>query len=452
MVEQTSKGNLSGESTKRSKGTRVVIVGAGVGGFSCGLELKGLKARCTILEKEKTVGGRARSFTESGYVFDQGLHFVVGGYKSLIPVLERSGVKMTTVGEGAVWLKDGKRHFMGADFSKFTLLPKPDRAKLAKAFGTNIQRKPEEFMELDKMTFGEYAEENIPENILADFYDPLIRTSTFMTPDEISAGQYLYSEQQRMIYEDGFKAMYPERGGLGSIPYTLMLQARNFGVEPKVGCNVKQILIEDGAVLGVEFDQDGTDVHMEADAVVVSTPIDLLPNLVDMSKLPKDFNSGVSKFSYRPSTVTYFGLSSRVLDFNVGAFIPGKKVNITAEAKRVSGVLAPIGESLLTATSIDKDLLQMSNEEAAEVVLDEIEESVPNLKEKVTWKKSWKIWRSLLAQPPGILTDRFKTNRTGIKGLYVVGAFANCGMFYASMEAASKSGIACAQEMIEDLR
>jgi protoporphyrinogen oxidase len=455
MVEQTSKGNLSGDSAKRSRGTRVVIVGAGVGGFSCGLELKGLKARCTILEKEKTVGGRARSFTESGYVFDQGLHFVVGGYKSLIPVLERSGVKMTTVGEGAVYLKGGKQHIMGSsasDLKKFELLPAADRTKLSKAFESNVQRTPEQFMELDKMTFGEYAEENISENILADFYDPLIRTTTFMTPDEVSAGQYLYGEQQRMIYEGGFRAMYPERGGLGSIPYTLMLQARNFGVEPKVGCTVKQIVIEDEAVRGVEFEQDGTDVQMDADAVVVSTPIDLLPNLVDMSKLPKDFGSAVSKFSYRPSTVTYFGLSSRVLDFNVGAFIPGKKVNIAAEAKRVSGVLAPIGESLLTATSIDKDLLQMSNEEAADVVLDELDELMPKLKEKVTWKKSWKIWRSLLAQPPGILTNRFQTNRTGIKGLYVVGAFANCGLFYASMEAASKSGIACAQEMIEDLR
>ena len=67
--------------SESKKGTKVVIVGAGIAGFSCGLELKGLKSRCRILEKEKTVGGRARSFTESGYVFDQGLHFVVGGYK-----------------------------------------------------------------------------------------------------------------------------------------------------------------------------------------------------------------------------------------------------------------------------------------------------------------------------------------------------------------------------------
>lgn len=455
MKEQTRNESASRATDKGQMGTRVVIVGAGIAGFSCSLELKGLKARCTILEKEATVGGRARSFTESGYVFDQGLHFVVGGYKSLIPILERSGVKMTTVGEGAVWLKDGKRHFMGVsatDLAKFGLLPVADRARVVRAFQSNIKRKPEEFMELDRMTFGEYAEDKLPETILKDFYDPLIRSSTFMTPDEVSAGQYLYAEQQRMTYEGGFKAMYPERGGLGSIPYTLMLQARNFGVEPRVGCNVKQIVIEDGAVRGVEFEQEGRDYHVDADAVVVSTPIDLLPSLIDIGKLPKDFSSAVSKFSYRPSTVTYFGLSSRVLDFNVGAFIPGKKVNIAAEAKRVSGVLAPIGESLLTATSIDKELLQMSNDEAAEVVLDEIDELMPTLKEKVTWKKSWKIWRSILAQPPGILHDRFKTNRTGIDGLYVAGSFANCGMFSASMEAASRSGIACAQEMIEDLR
>lgn len=436
------------------KGTKVVIVGAGIAGFSCALELKGLKARCTILEKEKTVGGRARSFTESGYVFDQGLHFFVGGFKSLIPILERSGVRMTTVGEGAVWLKGGERHIVrksAVDLAKFGLLPVADRARLGLQVQENMNRPDEDFLELDKMTFAEYAEGKIPENIVKDFYDPLIRTVTFMTPEEVSAGQYLFSEKLRFAYEDGFKAMYPERGGLGSVPYTLMLQARNFAVEPKVSCTVKQIIIEDGKVQGVDFEQDGKDQHVDADAVVVTTPADLLPNLVNMSKLPSDFAGAIGKFNYAPSTVAYFGLSSRVLDFNVGAFVPGRKINIVAEAKRVSGVLAPIGESLLTVTSIDKELLKMSDEEATEVVLDELKELIPGVEQKVTWKKSWKIWRSVLSQPPGIMENRLKTNRTGVEGLYVAGSHANCGMYYASMEAASRSGIACAGEMIEDL-
>ncbi|MFX0045179.1 MAG: FAD-dependent oxidoreductase, partial [Candidatus Hermodarchaeota archaeon] len=125
------------------KGTKVVVVGAGIAGFSCALELKGLKARCTILEKEKTVGGRARSFTESGYVFDQGLHFFVGGFKSLIPILERSGIRMTTVGEGAVWLKGGERHIVrksAVDLAKFGLLPVADRARLGLQVQENINR------------------------------------------------------------------------------------------------------------------------------------------------------------------------------------------------------------------------------------------------------------------------------------------------------------------------
>ncbi|MHA2377144.1 MAG: FAD-dependent oxidoreductase, partial [Candidatus Thorarchaeota archaeon] len=246
-------------SKEKRKG--VVVVGGGIAGFSCALELKGLKARSTILEKEKTVGGRARSFTESGYVFDQGLHFFVGGFKSLIPILERSGVRMTTVGEGAVWLKGGERYIVrksAMDLAKFGLLQLADRASLGRLVQENIGRKEEEFKELDKMTFTQYAEEKgIPQNIVDDFYDPLIRTVTFMKPDEVSAGQYLYSEHLRFAYEDGFSAMYPERGGLGSVAYTLMLQARNFGVEPQVGCTVKRVIIEDGRVVGVDFDQNG---------------------------------------------------------------------------------------------------------------------------------------------------------------------------------------------------
>ncbi|MHA2066295.1 MAG: FAD-dependent oxidoreductase, partial [Candidatus Thorarchaeota archaeon] len=231
-----------------------------------------------------------------------------------------------------------------------------------------------------------------------------------------------------------------------------MLQARNFGVEPQVGCTVKRVIIEDGRVVGVDFDQNGDSKHLDADAVVLTTPIDLLPNFVNMGDLPSDFSGAVSKFKYCPSTVAYFGLSSRVLDFNVGAFVPGRKINMVAEAKRVSGVLAPIGESLLTVTGIDEELLKMSDEEATEVILDELEDLIPGVKSKVTWKKSWKIWRSVLHQPPGIIEDRLETNRTGVEGLYVAGSHANCGMYYASMEAASRSGIACANEMIDDMK
>jgi len=440
----------------REKGTRVVIVGGGVSGFSCALELKGLKARCTVLEKEKTVGGRARSFTESGYIFDQGLHFFVGGFKSLIPILERSGVRMTTVGEGAVWLKDGDRHIIrksATDLTKFGLLPVADRAKLGFLVQENKKRSKEDFKELDKMTFSEYAEDkNIPETIQNEFYDPLIRTVTFMEPSEVSAGQYLYSEHLRFAYEDGFIAMYPESGGLGSVAHTLMLQARNFGVEPQVNCAVKQVIIDDGKVVGVDYEQDGERKHLDTDAVVLTTPIDILPNLVKMSDLPKDFAKKAAKFEYAPSTVAYIGLKSRVLAFNVGAFIPGKKINIVAEAKRVSGVLAPIGESLLTVTGIDKELLKMSDEEATAAIVEELELLIPGVKKKITWMKSWKIWKSVLKQPPGIMDDRLTTNRTGVEGLYVAGPHANCGIYYDCMEAASKSGIACAGEMIEDLK
>ena len=55
-------------------GKRVVIVGAGIAGLSAGLRLAEAGIRVTVVEKEGTVGGLARSFTYGDYVFDVGPH------------------------------------------------------------------------------------------------------------------------------------------------------------------------------------------------------------------------------------------------------------------------------------------------------------------------------------------------------------------------------------------
>ena len=54
-----------------SKG-KVVVIGSGFAGFSAAICLadKGFKVK--ILEKNTSIGGRARQFTESGFTFDMG--------------------------------------------------------------------------------------------------------------------------------------------------------------------------------------------------------------------------------------------------------------------------------------------------------------------------------------------------------------------------------------------
>ena len=52
--------------------TRVIVIGSGFSGLSAASNLAARGYSVTLLEKNKTIGGRARSFSEKGYTFDMG--------------------------------------------------------------------------------------------------------------------------------------------------------------------------------------------------------------------------------------------------------------------------------------------------------------------------------------------------------------------------------------------
>ena len=50
----------------------VVVIGSGFAGFSAAISLADKGYKVKILEKNPSIGGRARQFTESGFTFDMG--------------------------------------------------------------------------------------------------------------------------------------------------------------------------------------------------------------------------------------------------------------------------------------------------------------------------------------------------------------------------------------------
>ncbi|MEW6369234.1 MAG: FAD-dependent oxidoreductase [Acidobacteriota bacterium] len=63
--------------------SRTVIIGAGVAGLSCAIELLSAGRRVTVIERAAEPGGRARSFLwrEAGVEVDTGAHLVLGCYE-----------------------------------------------------------------------------------------------------------------------------------------------------------------------------------------------------------------------------------------------------------------------------------------------------------------------------------------------------------------------------------
>ena len=73
----------------------VVIVGGGLAGLACAVSLGDAGLRVTLVEREKRLGGRARSWTDSvsGDTIDLGPHVLHSEYANMLAFLERLGTR-----------------------------------------------------------------------------------------------------------------------------------------------------------------------------------------------------------------------------------------------------------------------------------------------------------------------------------------------------------------------
>ena len=75
----------------------VIIVGAGVAGLSCALELSLKNKKVLILEAHEYVGGRTSSFYENGMHIESGFHRFIGYYEALPSLLKKSGTDINNI-------------------------------------------------------------------------------------------------------------------------------------------------------------------------------------------------------------------------------------------------------------------------------------------------------------------------------------------------------------------
>lgn len=88
----------------------VVIVGAGLAGLACALRLQEAGVDFTLVEAADRVGGRVRTDSERGYLFDRGFQVFLTSYPEARRLLDYDALELRYFESGATVFCDGEFH------------------------------------------------------------------------------------------------------------------------------------------------------------------------------------------------------------------------------------------------------------------------------------------------------------------------------------------------------
>ena len=88
--------------------TQVVILGAGMAGLTCALELERRGVDYRLLEASEQVGGRVATDECEGFLLDRGFQVLLSGYPELRRILNYQTLKLRPIRTGAVIRQDGR--------------------------------------------------------------------------------------------------------------------------------------------------------------------------------------------------------------------------------------------------------------------------------------------------------------------------------------------------------
>jgi zeta-carotene desaturase len=472
---------------------RVAIVGAGLAGMSCAMDLADAGHEVEIFESRPFVGGKVGSWVDAdGNHIEMGLHVFFGCYYNLFELMRKVGaidnllLKEHThifINEGG---KTGELDFrfpIGAPFhglkAFFTTsqLSAVDKIANSLALGTSpivrglidFEGAMTQIRDLDKISFADWFRQHGGNNgSLKKMWNPIAYALGFIDTENISARcmltifQFFAAKTEasvlRMLAGSPHERLHK--------PITDYLEAR--GVKIHIRRRIKEVLYTEGEntqVTGLSIGDGETEEKITADVYVAACDIPGIQRLLPQAWRKWSEFDNIYKLDAVPVATVQLRFDGWVTELND----PAKRQQLK-EAAGIDNLLytadadfscfsdlalsSPTdyyreGEgSLMQLVLTPGDpFIKKSNEEIANHVLAQVQKLFPSARElKMTWYSVVKLAQSLYREAPGMDVYR-PSQATPIDNFFLAGSYTQQD-YIDSMEGATISGRSAAKAIL----
>lgn len=313
----------------------VIIIGGGLSGLCCGLELMGKGVDFIILEASDDVGGRVRTDIVDGFQLDRGLQVLLTAYPEAQRVLNYDDLKLKPFYPGAMINIDGRfhkvadpfRHPLDAASGAFSPIGTlGDKLRIASLRYSVSSGKLEELFSRPEMPIRErLLKYGFGPRIIENFFRPFI--SGVLFDPELEVSSRVFEFVFRMFFA-GATAL-PEKG-MGEIPRQIASRIPKGSIR----LNSRVSSISENAVTLESGEK------LDSRAIVVATEEPETARLV----------GGPAPKGFRSSTCIHYAADTPPFDEPILVMNGSRKglVNNLIVPTNLHASYAPAGKSLIT--------------------------------------------------------------------------------------------------------
>ena len=425
----------------------VLIVGAGIAGLTCALELHRARVPVQLLEAGPEVGGRVRSTVVDGFVLDHGFQVLFTAYPSLRRMLDLPALRPRRFRPGAHIVRDGRVALIGDALRDPTLLLPTLRApgiRLTDALRLLALRRFACARSVDECLAPPYTRISTREFLLARGFGPAVIDGFFapfyggiLLDRSLSTSASILLFTFKMLAEG--ETVVPA-AGMGAIPRQLASRLPPGVV--RCGTPVAALELEHGRIAGVRL-ADG--MLVRAPHVVVATDPTSAARLAETIRIPMDQPPGGLGCTTVYFTARRTPIPGRALWLNAA---PDAAVSHAVTLTDVAPEYATDGRTLIAATAVGepatwpddqlelaarRELLALGGQTASDAGLERV--------------GLFRVPYAQFAQPPGAGELR-PTVACAISGLWRASEV----LHSSSLEGAAQGGVLAARAVLEAAR